>query len=296
MKTMPYPPGTPAWAVATFDGINASMRKIAGAVKELQVEAKSSSKRTDDRYVEDIPGTRVPFDLLVAIPIASGESGPFTQTAVVSADGPFVAVERVITFLSNLTFQVVGQGNDRPIFNGRSFGRYRPTHSGCDFLDAASGFTQPIGRPSPGGGLFSLIDSNQHSPFRTMEWDGTVEVEAAGSGFRRQNYPVPSSIWCPGISAVSQLPAMDYFPPTTSINFTVRSNHINNPNAGNIQTLVGALPYLDSQYDAHEGIVYGAAVFDPTTADAITRLPNGILVVGYRGYRIVQPQGMAYSQ
>jgi len=279
-------------------GAAAQSRKALEAVSAMSAEIKAlkeSPKRTGVRYIEDIPGTRVPYDLLVAIPIASGESGPFTQTAVVSADGPFVAVERVLTFLSTYAFQVLAEGGDRPIFNGRSFGRYRPTHSACDFMDAQGGYTQPIGQADPGDGLFSLISSNQHSPFRTMEWDGTIEVVAAGSGLRRQNTPVPSSIWCPGIGGVSQLPAMDYFGPTASIDFTARSNHINNPNAGNIQSLVGALPYLDSQYDAHEGITYTATVADASTADTVTRLPNGILIVGYRGFRIIQPQGVAYE-
>jgi hypothetical protein len=87
---------------------------------------------------------------------------------------------------------------------------------------------------------------------------------------------------------------MDYFAPTSSIEFTARSNHINNPNAGNIQSVVGALPFLDSQYDSHEGVAYSAAV-DAQTDDAITRLPNGILIVGYRGFRIIQTQGVAYE-
>ena len=281
-----------------INGAAAQSRKaleLASALAAEMKALKASPQRTGMRYIEDIPGTRVPYDLLVSIPIASGEAGPFTQTAVVSADGPFVAVERVLTFVSQLSFQVLSEGGDRPIFNGRSFGRYRPTHSACDFFDANGGYTQPIGQADPGDGLFSLVSSNQHSPFRTMEWDGTIEVVAAGSGLRRQNTPVPSSIWCPGIGGVSQLPALDYFAPTSSIEFTARSNHINNPNAGNIQSLVGALPYLDSQYDGHEGIAYGAAVPDAATADTVTRLPNGILIVGYRGFRIIQTQGNAYE-
>jgi len=299
--TIAIPTNAPAWVhdlANVAEGAMAQSRRMGQVINALRGEVqalKESPKRTGIRYIEDIPGTRVPYDLLVAIPIASGESGPFTQTAVVSADGPFVAVERVLTFLSTYSFQVLAEGGDRPIFNGRSFGRYRPTHSACDFLDAQGGYSHPVGAAAPGTGLFSLVQSNQHSPFRTMEWDGTIEVVAAGSGLRRQNSPVPSSIWCPGVGGVSQLPTLDYFAPTASIEFTARSNHINNPNAGNIQALVGALPYLDSQYDAHEGITYTAAVPGADTADTITRLPNGILVVGYRGFRIIQTQGNAYE-
>lgn len=242
--------------------------------------------RPDIKYIESIPGRRVPYDLIVKIPVSSTETTPLTGQVVLSTDGPFVAVARYCVFLSAYQFQVQTV-SATATFNGRSYGRFRPISSVLDIMDAAGGFTQPIGPASPGTGLTSLVSSNQHSPFRTMEFDGLIEV-TTGSDRKRQNEQVPTSLWAQGFNGVSQLPVLDYIERADTVTFKVQPTHAQNPAAGNIQSIVGALPYLTSQYDGHEGIGYTTAVADPTTPDTIVRNADGILYIGYFGFKILE--------
>jgi len=255
---------------------------IAGMKVQGQVD---STQRPDIQRIENIPGRRIPYDVIVRIAVGANETNALDGQHTLSADGPFVAVARSAVFLSAYQFQVTS-GGATTTFNGRSFGRYRPVSSVLDLMDAQGGHTQPVGAVAPGTGLFSLVSTNQHAGFRTMQFDGTIEVES-GSGYKRQSEPVPSALWAPGLDQMTQLPALDLFQRGDIIRFRVVPNHVNNPGAGNVQTLVGALPYLASQYDTHEGIVYGAAVADPATADIVVRQPDGILVLAYHGYKIL---------
>jgi hypothetical protein len=61
-------------------------------------------------------------------------------------------------------------------------------------------------------------------------------------------------------------------------------------------------PFIEGQYDAHEGICTpGAATLGDDTilrpnvlaTDSVQRLPDGILTLGWEGYRIIQPIGPA---
>lgn len=247
------------------------------------------SGRPDIKFIESIPGRRIPYDLMVKIPVSSTETTPLTGQVVITQDGPFVAVSRYCVFLSAYQFAVQTQ-SATATFNGRSYGRFRPISSVLDLNDAMGGFTQPVGAASPGTGLTSLVNSNQHSPFRTMEFDGLIEVEL-GSDRRRQNEHVPTSLWAQGFSGTTQLPVLDYIERGDTITFKVQPTHAQNPAAGNIQSIVGALPYLTSQYDGHEGIGYSTAVADPATPDTITRNADGILYIGYLGFKILESVG-----
>lgn len=247
--------------------------------------AVDSTTRPDIMRIENIPGRRIPYDVIVRIAVGANETNALDGQHTLSADGPFVAVARSAVFLSAYQFQVTA-GATTQTFNGRSFGRYRPISSVLDLMDAQGGYTQPVGAVAPGTGLFSLVNSNQHAGFRTMQFDGTIEVES-GSGYKRQSEPVPSALWAPGLDQMLQLPALDFYQRGDIIRFRVVPNHVNNPAAGNVQTLVGALPYLASQYDAHEGIVYTAAVADAAAADTVVRQPDGILVLALHGYKIL---------
>ena len=88
-----------------------------------------------------------------------------------------------------------------------------------------------------------------------------------------------------------------------------QSTLVNNPLAGNVDgecvfpAAAGAgflgYPFIAGQYDAHEGICTPNGVvmgdsgseidWEPSTNDPISRLPDGILTIGWEGYRIVQP-------
>jgi hypothetical protein len=266
----------------------ASVQKAHEDLKSQLLGSGGGGGRPDIQRIENIPGRRIPYDLTVAIPIAANSTSPQDVPVTISQDGPFVAVRRYATFLSAFQFQVTIQSAVNT-FNGRSFGRYRPVSSVLDLFDSSGGHTQPVGAASPGTGLFALVSANQKSPFRTMEFDGTISYES-GSGYHRQSGPVPSSLWAPGFEFAQEMPVLDFFERGDVITFRATPNHTNNPAAGNIQTLVGQLPYLDSQYDTTEGIVYGSAI--ASGSDIVTRQPDGILIVGFSGFKILAAASM----
>ena len=91
----------------------------------------------------------------------------------------------------------------------------------------------------------------------------------------------------------------------------VEPTHVNNPPYGNVtgqhvfpitaNNLTG-WPFTDGQFDAHEGVATpGSSTWeqnDPNVpnilaVDAVTRLPRGLLIMGWEGYRINQPMGVA---
>jgi hypothetical protein len=279
--------------------------------------------------VEDVPGRRVPFDLLVDIPIGNNTTSQREQSVTISQEGPFVAVKRIATFMSSLQFEV-SSGSTRATFSGRSFGRYRPIHSAWDIFDAngQAGYDASL--------LFmELLNGGHHVPaplndgniylgappivsavsnFRTMEFDARITVVNAGSSYPRQNISVPSSMWSPQINAPSELGALDFFERGEVLTIQVQPNHVNNPPAGNADghnlfgLAAGSFPFLNGQYDPHEGIASNATnqggmfIVDNhqgvtdlygATTDLIQRLPDGILTIGWQGYRIIQPVGPA---
>lgn len=255
--------------------------------------------------IEDMPGKREPYDMLVEIPIGSGSTSQREGSFPVSQEGPFVAVRRYATFQSALEASITVDGSTLR-FTGRSFGRYRPIHSAWDINDAQSGVSTTIANPFPAsmtmvGGV--ELPSNM-SGFRTMEFDGRILVEDAGSGRPRQNIAVPSSLWTPQINSPQDLGALDFFERGSVVTFKVQPNHVNNPPAGNAEggQIFGSAgwPFLAGQYDKHEGIITPSA-FSTSAAsppvvtriadDIVTRLPDGILTIGFLGYRILQPLG-----
>jgi hypothetical protein len=246
--------------------------------------------------IEDIPGRRIPFDIpiQIAVPanLQTGVSGSFT----ISQDGPFVAVARYATFVSLYGFEVTdGQNVQR--FEGRSWGRQRPISSVLDFMDAMNGWDWSWNLGNEGCvppqttplGAVPHRATNQ-SPFRTMEWDGWISLK--GAVYPRQSDKVPSSLWAPGMEQMLTLPVLDYWEKGETIELELEPMHINNPIAGNIQAIVGSMPYLAGQYDGHEGIGYSQWECDEGVQDTIIRKPDGVVIVGLLGFRILQPAGV----
>jgi hypothetical protein len=324
-----------------FDARLGELSKIAQALAATRDggEGISWERRTDRGIVriEDIPGRRVPYVMLVDIPIGNNTTSQREQSVTISQEGPFVAVKRMATFQSSLQYQVT-TGSTTAIFSGRSFGRYRPIHSAWDLNDSQGqgtydgasmfltsltgdwGSADPLPTPiMPAAAPQPVITGappivSAASWFRTMEFDGRILVINAGSSYPRQNISVPSSMWTPEINAPQELGALDFFERGEIITVQVQPNHVNNPPAGNANgnTLfnLGAAstpwPFENGQYDPHEGIVTptssGVAgltinalgpprVVAGLTTDVIQRLPDGILTIGWEGYRIIQPVG-----
>jgi hypothetical protein len=278
------------------------------------------------RRIEDIPGRRVPFTMTVDIPIGHDTTSVQQQSVTISQDGPFVAVRRIATFMSQYQYSVTN-GSAVAKFSGRSFGRYRPIHSAGDLLDAQSNCTMDAGslmlndltqavpfKPPMTNLILTAFPGfpSSQSNYRSMEFDGRIQVVNAGSSYPRQKDPVPSVFWSQNVSDPYDLAALDFFERGEIITVMVQPNHVNNPPAGNVDgdTIfgsTGAYPYLAGQYDQHEGIAYtqgpnpfpGQLHYDGSTnlvfaaADTIQRLPDGILTIGWEGYRIIQPVGPA---
>jgi hypothetical protein len=312
-------------AAAKFDERLANLGRVAEALTATRTGASGESDPGTVR-VENIPGKRVPYIALVEIPIQSNDTSIREASWTVTQDGPFVATRRWATFLSSYEFQVtdVITGN-RAKFPGRSYGRYRPAHSASDVNDALAqmsvsalwflnawggngGTVPPAGALMPGAGL--ALPTNASS-FRSMEFDGRVQIESAGATFPRQNKSVPSAWWAQENNGPVELSALDVFERGECITWKVQPNHVNNPPAGNVggscvfpnaAATVNGWPFVDGQYDPHEGVQTPSAVsigagandwdFLPIADDPIVRLPDGYIILAYEGYRIIQPPGM----
>ena len=243
-------------------------------------------------YIEQIPGRRVPFDLLVNIPIGNDVTAVQQATEVISQDGPFVAVARYAAFQSAFQFQRRDpETQNLATFQGRSFGRWRPPSSSWDLNDGRAGFQPVAPLPFPGTGAPIIASPSNQSSFRSMEFDGVVTMLNQGAAYPRSNIDVPSTFYTTAINSPFQLGALDFFERGETIQWKVTPTHINNPRAGNLSGYAGGglYPFLASQYDVHEGI--DDAVDPAASDDPITRLPDGILSIGLHGFRIIQPPG-----
>jgi len=261
-----------------------------------QVMANLKGERSGDpeqvRYVEQIPGRRIPFDMMVNIPIGANINTEQQASTIVSQDGPFIAVARYAVFQSAYTFSRTDPETEAVTnFQGRSFGRLRPVHSVSDYMDGQQPLQPIVGVASPGTGAGIFASASNHSNFRSMEFDGAVRFSNQASGYMRQNTQLPSNFYAQEINSPFPLGALDFYERGEVLEWKVTPLHVNNPSSGNVFGFGagGFYPFGDSQYDVHEGIL------DPLIADQetdpITRLPSGILVIGFHGYRIIQPPG-----
>jgi hypothetical protein len=261
------------------------------AVTKLEASRSGNPKI---QYVENIPGRRVPFDLLVDIPIGAGVTSTQQGTITIPQDGPFVAVARYVTLQSQLQFQRIDPVTGATLtFAGRSFGRYRPTHSVWDIMDG-----QPINQVGmavgfPGTGAPQIISPSNESSWRSMEGDFRFLFTSAGSSYPRSNLEVPSPFWTTQLNSPFPLGALDVFERGEVLTFKVLPTHEANPPFGNISGF-GApnanFPFLPSSWDAVEGIS-DPDIASANAVDPMTRLPNAIMTIGYHGYIIIQPPG-----
>ena len=253
--------------------------------------------RPDMLTIEEIPGRRIPYDMTIQIGIPDSQTSPITGTWPLSMDGPFIAVARYATFISSYTFQVTNSENTER-YTGRTWGRQRPIASTLDLMDAVTGWADGLGTEcssdcsGEGSGPVPAIVSRptSRSPGRSMVFDGYVQVKS--SVYPRQNQQVPTSLWAPGFNQMLQLPVLDYWEKGDTIEVEIEPLHQNNPAGGNIQALAGSMPYLQGQFDGQEGISYPAWQCTPGQSDVIARRPSGVLVVGFLGYKILQPPGV----
>lgn len=307
------------------------LEKLASRVDELgRVTAAMAASRHGGggelpsvRQIESIPGRRVPYVLVVDIPVGADVTSTRENSVPISQEGPFVCVRRMATFQSALEYSVTS-GGQSVRFTGRSYGRYRPVHSVYDLMDgqhnslsdASLWFLSWLANPGEAAGIelpaASLSLPSNSSSFRSMEFDGRISVINAGSSYPRQNISVPSSFWAAECNSPVALGALDFFERGEVITVRVQPNHVNNPPAGNVDADAifplraagvgaGGWPFVEGQYDLHEGIATADAStmgqllplrVTPVMTDPVSRMPEGILTVAWEGYRIIQPVGV----
>lgn len=273
------------------------LQNVANALQGVQGSGGSPSYGNGNvsdhvRFIESIPGRRIPFDLACSIPIGSAQIAETQGTKTISQDGPFVAVARMAIFQSAFQFALRDPSTQAQAgFQGRSFGRYRPVHSAWDLNDGQPGPQPSQALAFPGTGAPIYASPSNHSSFRTMEFDGLIEMLNQGAAYPRSNEPIPSAFWTDAINSPWQLGALDFFERGETIQWKVRPTHVNNPPAGNVAGFAagGLYPFLSSQFDVHEGV--SDPINQVATTDPITRLPDGILIVALHGFRIIQPPG-----
>lgn len=250
------------------------------------------------RYIHQIPGRRIPFDMVFNIPIGADIDTEQQQTENIGQDGPFVVVARMAAFRSQFQFTVTDDNGNQTAYPGRTFGRYRPVASSWDLNDASAGVDNPTnGVAFPGTGEPVYMSPSNMASFRSMEFDGLIEMLNSGAGYPRSNQPVPSAFWTQGINDPFELAALDFFERGETIQLKATPTHVNNPPNGNAFGFRGPnpaptniFPSDQSGFDVQEGI---SDPFDPDNdeADPVQRVPNGILTLVLHGFRIVQPPG-----
>lgn len=278
------------------------LAQLSGLVQGLKVGGGKTASpgvgdvgRPDMLTIEEIPGRRVPYDLTIQIGVPDAQTSPLNGSYVLSMDGPFIAVARYATFVSSYTFQVTTESSqDR--YTGRTWGRQRPISSVLDLMDAipgwVDGLTSELDGECPATPPATAVTSRpaSRSPSRSMVFDGYIEIQS--SVYPRQNQQVPSSLWAPGFNQLLQLPCLDYWEKGETIEVKVDPSHQNNPAGGNIQSLLGSMPFLNGQFDGHEGVMEPAWQCTPGQADVVARRPAGILILGFLGFKILQPPGV----
>jgi hypothetical protein len=196
------------------------------------------------------------------------------------------------TFVSAASFQVTQEDGSVARFQARSFGRYRPVSSVWDLNDGHPVVQVSQAQAFPGTGNPHIVSPSNAASFRTMQGDFRFLVENAGSSYPRSNQEVPSTFWSRAINEPWELGALDFFERGEVITIKVLPLHPSNPQYGDIQQFAAGnalYPTLASQWDAVEGI--DDRVLAGATTSPVTRVYDGILTIGFHGYRIIQPAG-----
>ncbi len=269
--------------------------QLSDALSRVQIQGRSGD--VNIQRIENIPGRRIPFDLFVNIAIPANSVATRQGTQVIPQHGPFVAVARSACLLSSFEFNVSPESGSGAVarFQGRSFGRWRPISSVCDVNDGQVVAQPNIGPiAAPGTGVPIIVSPPNSSPFRSMEGDFTIQFSNQGASIPRQNIAISSSFWVKGLNEPFEFGALDFFERGEVLQWDVVPTHPMNPGYGNLSGF-GAnpnLPYIDSQWDAVEGINDSVTSSEEAGADdLVERQPNAILQIGLHGFMIWQPPG-----
>jgi hypothetical protein len=261
-------------------------------MKRVKQAVKKAAERI--RYIEDIPGKRVPYFMTFEIEIP-GPTTPSTtvagqrlsDTKQVSQDGPFMATTYLSAFLMK-TYSIGPYGDDetgRPsdLAAGAEVitplsGRFRPVASSADpFAGAYIGYS--LGPVTVGG-------AQAVQTFRPGIVDFLFEIADEGVDRLRQNQvPIPSRYLFSEFDRPLYLPVSDFFERGSTIRFS--------------STLTRELGFAEVNYALlPNGFTEGNQnpPPDPTQAGDIGRVPvsiGGTLYFTMLGYKILQAQSPA---
>lgn len=198
-------------------------------LRRMRAALKKAAERI--RYIEDIPGKRVPYFETFEINIP-GPTDPsttlagsrLTDTKAISMDGPFVATTYLSSFLMKTysigpyqgTTPTQGRPNDPPA--GAEVitpltGRFRPVASSADpFSGAYIGYRE---------GPLTVAGAQSAQTFRPGVIDFLFEVADEGTDRARQNQvPIPSRYLFSEFDRPLYLPVTDFFERGTTIKFS----------------------------------------------------------------------------
>lgn len=268
-----------------FEDNKLELKRIADAVAK-------AAKRI--RYIEDIPGKRVPYFMNFEIQIP-GPSTPSTSVAgqqlvtsqPVSQDGPFVCTTYLSAFLMR-TYSIGPYGSEQdgrpsdPVAGTEVItpltGRFRPVSSTADPFSGAY-----IGARV---GPITVAGAQAVQTFRPGEADFLFEIFDASVDRNRQNQiPIPSRYIFSEFDRPLYLPISDFFERSAVIQFKA--------------TLTRDLGFAEVNYAAlpngfAEGLQQPPP--DPSIADGAGRSVvaiGGTLYFTMLGYKILQAQSPA---
>jgi len=293
---------------AQMEALNGRYQAMAAAAEDDKIELrrlgaalKKAAARI--RYIEDIPGKRVPYFMGFSISVP-GQSNPtvsltgsrLSDTKQVSQDGPFVATTYLSAFMLRCfslgpyagTNTAIGRPNDPDIGSEVSTpltGRFRPVSSSADPFSGAY-----IG-PGIGGipaAAANVAAAQAVQTFRPGIIDFLFEVADEGADRLRQNQiPIPSRYLFSEFDRPLYLPVSDFFERGSAIRFSA--------------TLTRDIGFAEINYASlpnnfQEGGVSpppDPVANNPTESGRMIVALGGTLYFTMLGYKILQAQSPA---
>jgi len=253
-------------------------------LKRLRQALKKAAARI--RYIEDIPGKRVPYFLNLEIQVPPGVDANgnvvsianqvFSDAQPISMDGPFLATHYLASFRAK-TYSLGPTGlrqNDPPAGSEvvtPLTGRFRPTASTADPFSGAY-----IG---PSTGVQTLVDASLVNTFRPGTLDFLFEVQDTGTDRQRQNdIATPSRYLFTEFDRPYYLAVSDFYERGSLIRVKV--------------TPTRELGTVEMNYVAYNGLAPGElAPIDPTANNGrVSFAMGGTLTFTLGGYKILQAQ------
>lgn len=293
---------------AQMEALNQRYQQLAAAAEDDKIELKRLAAALRKaasriRYIEDIPGKRVPYFQGFQINIP-GQSSPtvslagsrLSDTKQISMDGPFVCTTYLSAFLLKCfslgpydgTNENAGRPNDPEVgseVNTPLSGRFRPVASSADpFSGAYIGYG--IGGIPAAAANTAAMQSVQ--TFRPGTIDFLFEVADEGVDRLRQNQiPIPSRYLFSEFDRPLYLPVSDFFERGSSIRFSA--------------TLTRDVGFAEINYASlPNGFQEGAlspppdpVANDPTQSGRLIVALGGTLYFTMLGYKILQAQSPA---